>query len=213
MLNQVTFYGGLSRRCLRIARGLESLYQECELATEMRRQSAIPVPRSKNGRMIQAVFGTKTHAATRRRRVDTPAKRQGNPAWWVVQDFFECDSNGANDFDDTALPQNGAGSVSVTGARRRQRTEDGRSNRCPPAKCDCCNECGEDLIDRAVEAEFKFLLSGQSLIAGCRYADNDRPIAFVDERTYLPGSPTLSRPNSRSPKAAGIIARLGSINA
>jgi hypothetical protein len=213
MLNQVTFYGGLSRPRRRIARRLESLYQKCELATEMRRQAAIPVPRSKNGRMIQAIFGTQTHAATGRGRVHTPAERQRYAAWRIVQNFFECDRNGANDFDDASLPQNRTGSVSVTGPRNWQRTEDGRSNRSPAAKSDRCNQCSEHLIDRAVEAKFEFLLSGQSLIAGCRVAGNDRPIAFRDKRTYLPGSPTLSRSNSRSPRAAGIIALIGSIHA
>jgi hypothetical protein len=213
MLNQVTFYGGLSRRRWRIARRLESLYQKCELATEMCRQASIPVPRSQNGRMIQAVFGSETHTATGRGRVDTPAERQRYATGRIVQDFFECDSNGANDLDDATLPQNGTGSVSVTGPCYWQRTEDGGSNRCPAAKCDRCNQCGEHLIDRAVEAEFEFLLSGQGLIAGCRVADNSRPIAFGDKRTYLPGSPILSRSNSRSPKAASIIALIGSINA
>jgi hypothetical protein len=84
MLNQITFSRGFSGQILRIPRTLEPLCQKCELATKVSRQSAIPVPRSKNGRMIQTIFGAKMHAAARRRRVDTPAQSQSNPARRIV---------------------------------------------------------------------------------------------------------------------------------
>jgi len=85
--------------------------------------------------------------------------------------------------------------------------------RCPTAKCECLDERGENFIDRPVDTRVEFLLSGQSLYAGCRLNDNDRPMVFVDERAYLRGLPILSRFDSQSAKAASIIARFGRIHA
>lgn len=213
MLNKVTFSGGRERRSFRIARTIESRSQKCELAAKVRCQSAIPMPRSKNRCMIQAVFGTKMHAASRRRGIDAPAQRQCNSARRIVQDFLQSYSNGADNFDDATLTLDGARPVPIAAARYRQRFEGRRGKWLPSAKSDRCHERREDFINRAVQSKVEFLLSGQSLIAVCRYDSNDRLAVVVDEQQYLFALPTLSRSHSRSPQAASIIARLGLKNA
>lgn len=127
----------------------------------------VPVTRSKHGRVIQTVLGTKAHAGTGSGRIDAPAQGQGNPARRIVKDFLERYGDRPNDFDHAPLPKHRPCLTSIAPARDRQRPEDRCRQRRPTAKGNCGDEGAEYVIDGAVIVCIDILLPGQDRFVGC----------------------------------------------